>query len=171
MIDWNTVLTSTLIATIVSALVGAFGHWITRGNTKLAAKISSENAKLAARLEAAKKLTDSRQNWIDQLRQDMSEFLALASLKSRKSTVGEGLSDEQFFRLVSLMTRIEMRMNPKDKEYSNLHAGMMSCVANKEAAELGGSSAQLVDTCQKILKKEWEVLKAKIEDLDITLER
>ena len=86
------ILTSAVVAALVSAVVTLIGHKIARQNALLASEIARENARLSAALESAKKLADSRQNWIDQLRDDMASFLALSYQRNRAKESDSKLS-------------------------------------------------------------------------------
>lgn len=160
-------LTSAVVAAMVSAIVALVGHAISRKNAQLAAQISSQNAALSAKLEAAKKLADSRQRWIDQMREDMAEFVALAAVRQRNFDNDTLKNNDVFEKLLMVNARINMRMNPKDIDYEKLDQLMGYCIFPENANGSGASSRAFVSLCQIILKREWDVLKSDLRNLDL----
>lgn len=164
--DWTTLITSALVAAVISALVAMIGQWVSRQNAKLAAEIARENAKLSASLEVAKTLSQSRQDWINILREDMAQYVGLAAARSRALSKGDTLSDDDFSRMVSLTARIRMRMNSDDEDFAELIDLMGECASKKNPGEIGKAGNQFNSVCQRILKREWEVLKSELRALN-----
>ncbi len=162
------VFTSAFVAAVVAAVVALIGHLISRQNARLAGEIARENARLSASLEAAKKLADSRQNWIDELRQDMSEFVSLAVIRKRSRDTGSPIKDNDFERLMMVSSRISMRMNPLDADYEALEKSMANCMLPSDASASGEHSRAFVVISQRILKREWDVLKTALLKLNKT---
>ena len=162
------VFTSAFVAAVVAAFVALIGHLISRQNARLAGEIARENARLSASLEAAKKLADSRQNWIDELRQDMSEFVSLAVIRKRSRDTGSPIKDNDFERLMMVSSRISMRMNPLDADYEALEKSMANCMLPSDASASGEHSRAFVVISQRILKREWDVLKLALLKLNKT---
>lgn len=167
-------------AAVVSALIaGGFALWghqtakksaesatkVSRDNAQLAAEIARRNAILSAELEIAKTMTASRQEWINVLREDMAEFAGISARRSRVIASGEVLGAEEFERMVVLSARIQMRLNPKDDHFEDLLDSISSCSLEKDAGKHGRATKDFVQVSQKILKKEWEVLKNELKNL------
>lgn len=165
--DWSTTFSSAVVAAIVAAIVSLLGHWVSRQNTKLTASIAQENARLSAKLESAIKLADSRQHWINELRQDMAAFLGLAVIRNRSRIAGETMASDDFEQLLTVSSRISMRMNPNDADYVPLTQAMAQCMFSEDPLDSGKVSRNFVAICQRILKREWDVLKRDLKDLNL----
>lgn len=163
--DWTTLLTSALVAAVISALVAIIGQWVARENAKLAAKISRENARLSANLEVAKTLAASRQEWINILREDMAQYGGLSAKRSRAIVAEEVFSHEEFEKMVAVSARIRMRLNPEDEDFDDLLNRMSECSVEKDPGRLGIATREFVRISQKLLKREWEVLKEELRKL------
>jgi len=59
-------------------------------------------------------------------------------------------------------TKIELLMNPKDPDYDELQGCLYSFLNANTLAEKFSANPQYVAVCQRILKREWEVLKREI---------
>ena len=165
-LDWTTLVTSALLAALVSALVAFVGQWVARQNAKLAARIARENAKLSANLEIATTLSQSRQEWINLLREDMAQFVGFAARRSRVLAANEVFSGEEFGKMIAVSARIRMRMNADDEDFEELLKLMSSCSQEKDPGELGSKTNGFVQVSQRILKREWEVLKQELNKLN-----
>jgi hypothetical protein len=163
--DWRTIITSALLAAVISALVAIIGQWVTRQNAKLAARIARENARLSANLEIAKTLANSRQEWINLLREDMAQFAGISAKRSRLIIEGDTLEGDEFESMVALSARIRMRLNPNDSDFEELWACMSKCSLEKDPGEQGKATKSFVQVSQRILKREWEVLKQELQEL------
>jgi hypothetical protein len=150
-----------VVAAIIAGLFALIGNLGDRSNAKLAAEISRKNAELNASLEAAKQLATNRQEWINGLREDMSYFMALATEKDNKN----------FDRLKVIQTRlrIELRLNPKDIDYERLRSSMAAVVkSTRDLPEDDNGMGAYIEVCQKILKREWDVLKGELQSIGQT---
>jgi hypothetical protein len=56
-------------------------------------------------------------------------------------------------------TRIELFMNPNDPDYEELQRCLYKFLGAETKGEKYGANAPFVVVCQRILKREWEVLK------------
>lgn len=175
-------------AAVIGGIVALVGHFITRSNSKLQAKIaqdssalaaqisdsnaklgaevsrqgselsnriSRENARLAATLSANIKLAEMRQAWINNLRSDMAEFQAMA--------VTPDMDFQRETKFYQLMARIELSLNPQDEDYGALETALNQYIKGGGEAERRANDAPYVAVCQRILKREWDVLKDEIE--------
>lgn len=88
----------------------------------------------------------------------MSDFQSHGVLPGNDPT-----KDREFYRLG---TKIELLMNPNDPDYPDLSNLMYRFLmaSDGEAIAKYGNNAEFVDVCQKILKREWERLKADLEN-------
>ena len=159
---------------LVIALIGTgaalFGHFVIRSNAKLQAAIgektarlaneqSRENAVLSARLSANVKLADMRQVWINELRNEMTRFFAMCNEKRNAP------ADVKAGKLHESGTKIELSMNPSDSDYNELRSAMFAIYSEVPADTTAETlDDRYVTVCQKILKREWDVLKGDIRD-------
>lgn len=160
--------TPLVVAACVAGMVAVIGHWVSRGNTTLtnninreAARLGAEqarqNARLAAQLQANLKLAEMRQVWINNLRDDMAAFQARG--------VTPGNSQEQDLEFYRLGTRIELFMNRADPDYEALSQALYAFLGAKTLEEKYAANPRYVAICQRILKREWDVLKAEIKEV------
>ncbi len=63
-----------------------------------------------------------------------------------------------------LGTKIELMMNRKDLRYGKLADLMHRFLSAENKFEKYGVNTEYVETCQDILKQEWEVLKKELDD-------
>ncbi len=138
---------------------------ISRGNAALSAevareaseqsnRISRDNARLSAKLGANLKLAEMRQAWINRLRADMAEFQAMA--------VTPDLDFQRETKFYQLMAGIELAINPADEDYEELSRTLYRYIEGAGIEEKRANDAPYVMVCQRILKREWDVLKAEI---------
>lgn len=171
-----TIRAATIAATIaiIAALLTFFAALIT-------AWVARRNTTATIRLQQKLKHAEFRQKWIDNLREQMSKFQAMAY---KDPTIA--YRDPQ---VADAMLRVVLQMNPKDDNYQRL-MGLMYDVMKYGRAKQGGDDetgagqsaivtsanlplnplldahADFVDVCQKILKTEWEVTKKGIYSLE-----
>ena len=176
-----------IVAALIAGIVALVGHLIGRSNTKLQAeiarkaselaaqisegntkttaevsrqaselsnKISRENAQLAARLSANLKLAEMRQAWINNLRADMVEFQAMA--------VTPDMDFQRETKFYQLMARIELSLNPQDVDYAELSGTLYRYIEGDDVEQRRANDVPYLAVCQRILKREWDVLKDEI---------
>jgi hypothetical protein len=162
----NSFWTSAFGIAIVAGIFALIGHLIGRSNTKLQTKISAQiaaqtneiserNVRLQTRLAANLKLAEMRQAWINSLRDDMAAFQAIGV-----TPAVDHAKAQEFYRLG---TRIELFMNPHDKNYPQLQEALYAFLQAKSIEEKYAANPGYVDVCQAILKDEWDVLKNEIK--------
>ncbi len=159
-------MTTTQLLTILTPTVGLLGilvawlgHRVVSSNAKLSADISRRNAHLSARLEATKQLAHNRQVWINALREDMALFYALVTEIDR--------TGKQLNKSFEVGVRIELRLNPDEKDFTALQEAMHQIVNNRNKHEDNGQGREnYIAICQSILKREWDVLKKELKAID-----
>jgi hypothetical protein len=102
----------------------------------------------------ALKISEMRQAWINNLRDAMSLFQSYG--------VTPNMNQNDIREWYEAGTRIELLMNPADPDYDELHERMDAFLGAKDPIEKFGANPAYVAVCQKILKREWEALKAEI---------
>ena len=156
---------SALGVAIVAGLFALIGQLIGKSNTKLQTNISEKianqtneisqlNLKLQTRLTANLKLAEMRQAWINSLRDDMAAFQAIGV-----TPTVDHKAQQEFYRLG---TRIELFINPKDDNYSDLQDALYAFLQAQTTDEKYAANPGYVRICQSILKAEWDVLKNEI---------
>ncbi|MBV7409062.1 hypothetical protein [Maritimibacter sp. DP1N21-5] len=141
-------LVTILAIPILTALVT---WWTTRSNEKRAARERLSERELQRQL----RLSEYRQAWIEGLRNDIAAYTALhwnAEIQAMPNARREA---------VEVNAKILMRMNPDDPDYENLRQAMLNPIASE--AE---NRTALYATGQRILKREWERLKADLAKID-----
>lgn len=128
-------------------------------------RVSADNLiaeKIAARteLKIAKeiKLSEFRQSWINDLRDELSEYVSIIGKRE--------LSTDEQARVLLLSARIRLRLNPKEGVTKDIgtHITEIQRCRNAEddkliAAEIG----KLIQTGNVFLKHEWDELKRRLD--------
>lgn len=143
------------LAAQISDSNAKLGAEVSRQGSELSNRISRENARLAATLSANIKLAEMRQAWINNLRADMAELQAMAVTPNK-----DFQSETKFYQL---MARIELSLNPEDEDYGALETALYQYINGTDETERRANDAPYVAVCQRILKREWDVLKAEIK--------
>jgi hypothetical protein len=143
----STVPTWTLVIPIIAALIAFVGV----GRTLI---LSWRNANRQLRSAHTLKVAEMRQQWINSLRDSMSKFQSYGVTPGVLQT-----SEREFYEYG---TRIELLMNPKDPDYAELHDCLYEFLAADAIMEKYSANPKFVGICQRILKREWETLKAEI---------
>lgn len=173
---------------VVAMIVGPVLQWpITKRQTELQKSIAERQAELQrtiAQRTAADNVFAKRQNWIDELRKDMSEFLTVVARLNELRRPMKGISKEDEaqnfedmatynFRGSELGIRIWLRLNPNEEEHNTLLSLIKELSDPSEDSPPNETSEQsqaakkmfhdardrVVAHMQKILKHEWERVK------------
>ncbi|WP_374313977.1 hypothetical protein [Dongia sp.] len=104
------------------------------------------------------KISEMRQEWIKNLRE------AMATFQSYGVTPDMNHSDKREWYEAG--TRIELLMNPADPDFDELHERMYKFLGAKDPIEKFSANPAYIAVCQRILKREWEVLKAEVQAAD-----
>ncbi|TXE12408.1 hypothetical protein FUA26_05400 [Seonamhaeicola algicola] len=125
---------------------------------ELQIKSADKNAELEFRQNV---LSNNRQNWINELRALICDITALINVSALKKT----LSYEELRNLKSLITKVELMLNPKkDSEFikalNKLNNALLKVVTEEiEYSEIGTYETKVLDFTKKTLKTEWERVK------------
>jgi hypothetical protein len=106
-------------------------------------------------LEKEIKLSEYRQLWINQLRDTIADFGAITSV--------EGNWEKNKEKVIGLVFKIEMMMNPDDPDYKNLRAAL-KYRADSQVKSGMPDYDNLLKVSQDILKREWDRLKSDLEN-------
>ena len=120
-------------------------------------EITKATGKINMNFDGVLKISEFRQAWINSLRDEMAEFQSYGVLP------GSDPSKERAF--YKLGTKIELLMNPDDPDYENLQKLMYDFLIAADANTIDKYSlnSEFITLCQKILKREWDRLKADIK--------
>ncbi|HEV2697153.1 MAG TPA: hypothetical protein VGU90_04105 [Terriglobales bacterium] len=115
----------------------------------VAALVSLLGTQEELRWNAALKIAEFRQAWINDLRDSMSAFQSIA--------IGpNAVNNPDLYRFG---TKIELLMNRRDGRYDELNEAMYAFLRTNTMAERWACNPAFVTVSQNILKEEWEVLK------------
>lgn len=100
------------------------------------------------------KISEMRQAWINNLRDAMSVFQSYAVTPD----MDHGNKREWY----EAGTRIELLMNPADPDFEELQDRMYAFLGADELTDKFTANPAYIAVCQRILKREWEVLKKEV---------
>jgi hypothetical protein len=161
---WKELVSVISVATaLVAVIVGPLVSW-----------------KIAKRQITASNVSSKRQVWIDELRRDVAEALALLSriqeLKRPSPDLGREEQLDVFdrrmeaeLRAIELLMRIKLRLNPNEQEHNELVTAFQEAsrvapdpqwgetdeARRRLQAEFGAARDNVLEITQKILKSEW----------------
>lgn len=142
-LDAETALIFGIITTALIAIVSILGTiWVARS---------------AATASSVAKIAEFRQAWINELRNCLAEFQALGTTPGHEAD-----QDSSFYRLG---TKIELLMNPNDPDFPALKDVMYRYLAASDMSVLEKYriNPEFVNVSQRILKREWDRLKADVK--------
>jgi hypothetical protein len=148
-LDANQLLTFSLLIPFISFVVAIV-------SSQFAVRRALNSEKVQRYFEVTAQIAAFRQQWIDALRDDLSEFAGITAI----AYTGAAPIDK-VERMSILAMRIQMRMNAGDPDYDAMHETLMR---TSEQFLFGGPQSDmkvkpLVSLSQQILKREWERLK------------
>lgn len=131
-------------------------------------------ASIARRQINASLISGNRQAWIDRLRDSIADFQSvLYNLGFRGgSSYDRASDDERFQGAVQLRSRIALLINPLELDHKQLLILMDKALSVAYTAgegsrqEMAMAQAEITDTAQRLLKREWERVKAGEPEMD-----
>lgn len=145
--------------------------WLPLGSLLVAALALIVGPLVTLRISQRQTLAPMRQKWIDNLRDRVAEFVAVASWLYRHG-YGLGPKDQssadveinqQSVRLVHLANHIELMLNPREADHNELLRALESvrqtACEQSRLSEFPGAVQALNALCKKILKAEWNRVK------------
>ena len=150
-LDANQLLVFSIVLPFVSATVATLSSRYATRRTLLL-----DRAKVG--FQSTLKISEFRQQWINDLRDAMSEFQSYGILPGSDPRM-----NRDFYRMG---TRIELLMNPNDPDYPALVDLMYNFLeaADGDTIDKYRQNQDFVNLCQSILKREWERLKFDLQD-------
>lgn len=138
---------SALVA-LVSATVGPFVSW-----------------KIAKRQIVTSVRATSRQQWIDNLRDEVADFIGFlieSGIKRTGNTIAESDVNELARIQSQKLARIELLLNPKEEKHNQLiwflrkaHSETWNPAIQPDAEKVREITDRALDICKEILKLEW----------------
>lgn len=118
----------------------------------------------------AEVLSRNRQKWIDNLRSEISHFLAKLHEYDHHITFGKSLKISEMINIISKLreheAKIKLLINPKEKDHQQLVKLIESSIRLASTEERtvfeDGIDQVIIETSQTILKREW----VRVKDLD-----
>ena len=155
-INSHQLLVISVLVPIFSAIVAALASWYATTRTL---KVNRHRMNF----EGVMKIAEFRQAWINNLRDEMAEFQSYG--------VHPGTNPAQEREFYKLGTKIELLMNPGDPDYPVLQKQMYEflSVSDGDVIDKYSRNAEFIETCQKILKREWDRLKSDIQNASNSL--
>ncbi len=121
------------------------------------------------RISRRQTISALRQQWIDHLRDDISEFLSIINHYLLYTYIPVESEDElrQYRRLLYLEAKIQMMVNPKEEDHQKMIEliGLLITTIHKTEKEkqrldkIASLHNSLIALSQQILKREWERVK------------
>ena len=151
-----TSLAAVLIAPIVQIIIGFKQARIAKFSAE-AAKLSAEAALQNSRNTGIQLIAGSRQNWIDNLRDTLSEFHSITL------TENEYPYPKEIDRKLSMLgTKVELLLNPRE-DSSKLILSLINRIYDaKNIEERESLDLEFIAAGQAILKNEWDRVKRKL---------
>lgn len=140
---------------IVPSLSGLVAYWSAHYSARRALRENQASRALQKQL----KLADFRVEWINELREEFVRLQSAIQLhRAKRSEVTER-------EIVQMAAAVTLRMNPEDKDYDALvleiRKGLEYSIERGEEGPY-----QIAETGRKILKREWDRLKADLDGSD-----
>jgi len=144
-----------LTVVAVPILVGLVTHLLNKSAERRAEKERQMERSLAREL----KLSEFRQAWIDELRRDLSELSAM---------LPSGKSDHEVTanaKIASILLRMNPSEGPSQKVFEDLMALKTECEKKTKSVEvIDDKYLALLNSSNKLLKEEWDRLKADLRE-------
>jgi hypothetical protein len=132
------------------------------GATLSAAAIGAAITVVSLMVSKENKTSEFRQQWIDALREDISAYLALATMLCR-GELDKTKKDEHLLRLGELDCRIRLRFKRNDPDTKHLIAALngvsSTSTPQSDRMEFLRHEETLKEAAQTVLKNEWERVK------------
>lgn len=132
------------------------------GATLCAAAIGAAITVVSLMVSKENKTSEFRQLWIDALRQDISAFLAVATMLCR-GELDKAQKDEHLLRLSELDCRVRLHFKRNDPDIKHFISALngVSATSTPQADRMEFLRHQeaLREAAQTILKNEWERVK------------
>lgn len=134
--------------------------------TLVATHIANKSAEKRQIFEADRhrrlKLSEFRQVWINDLRNDLSQFISICAYQKDSE-------EEEIKKMIFLIAKIQIMMNADDPNFSKL----VDCMKNLSKPKLDDTPttendalpSELIKLSRTILKEEWKRLKKELGDM------
>lgn len=96
-------------------------------------------------------LAEMRQNWLNSLRDNMAKFQSYG--------ITPTLDHQNICEFYESRTKIELLMNPNGIDFEELHNCLYEFLGAQSIEEKYAANPQYINVCQRIIKREWEMLK------------
>jgi hypothetical protein len=166
----NSWLNTENISLLIALLAVIFGPIIAYYTAKRTMKSQMElikdqisaQLKIAEREIKSKVLSNNRQEWINSLRDNISEFMSLILIvkAAQHTSPSELLSINE--RLFSTRFRISLLLNPKEDDHKNLDELLETAIKGSfppEGITAESIGVKILNLSKSILKREWERVK------------
>lgn len=141
-----------LVVALLAVFIGPFVSW----------KVAKKQIESSARIARQQLLGPMRQAWINELRQLISEVAS--SCLHYWQTGFEDRTDEEYRRITDIEHKIQLMINPEEKDHDRLINQINIMVASLSKGKKGDEDffsayETVMRTGKEVLKKEWIVVK------------
>jgi hypothetical protein len=157
-------LVAVIVGPIVQLIIGYLQYRTARRHAEavgLQAQAAKEQADATMRMvrsATVQKMCESRQAWIESLRDSLSNF---HSILMTSKTYPYPVEDDR--KLSALGTKIELLLNPMEKTSREVLSAIYQMYNTAEYDERRKMDKILVEKSQAVLKDEWEKIKRDLE--------
>jgi hypothetical protein len=129
---------------------------------KLSNQQINTQIKIAERNLKSEVLSRNRQNWINTLRDNISEFISLSIVITKITSVHKDY-DDKMEKFLTLRSRISLLLNPKEDDHNKLDKYLKEAlyfvIEKEEQRHIVDIRNDIIKLSQEILKREWERVK------------
>ena len=160
-----------VVSVSITAIVSLLICWKQIKNTQLLTEKNIDNSRYIAEKQInASVLSGNRQDWINKLRNNISEILSVISILSTEWKINERQAFKNYMErrdtLFLLQEKILLSINPKEDDHNCLvdlidkvYGIMLDSEALNISSQLEKYRMDIRKTSQSILKREWERVK------------
>ncbi|RWN59378.1 hypothetical protein [Mesorhizobium sp.] len=123
-----------------------------------AALVSSQAAMINATNAGSHRIAASRQKWIDDVIDTLSEYHALLMAQENGS-----VPPDDRMKISALRTKLEILLNPDERDTVELLDATDGVIRAATPEERTAKSAELVKVARRLLKREWVRIKTDLE--------
>lgn len=162
------------ISLLIALLAVFFGPIMSYFTTKLTIRSqlksieqqTSTQISIAQHTVKSQVLSGNRQQWINTLRDNISEFIALVGMISA-NILQKDIAREKFERLIQVRVKISLLLNMSEQDHQQLNSLLNHATSqitdqiakNRITTDFQKTRDDIVTLSQKILKREWERVK------------
>lgn len=133
-----------------------------KSQTKSAKEQSEAQFNIAERNIKSEVISRNRQDWINNLRINISEFISLCIILSKVNEHIVNSAEDKWERFFAVRSIISLLINPKEDDHQQLDGLIEKAtqsILNNNKEVLKNIRPEVIKLSQQILKREWERVK------------